>query len=163
MKDKDEFLKEMENLQVPGADPSAHHQNSVKMAIMNASRSAALGTWLIAVPCYFLFCVFMYYYSHGQSNWFEAMFNIIISLDDSPWLDFLAPIVLIILPIVCIIINVLAITHVQYQKIGEARKHREFSFTIRIRWWNVLLILLSILIISAFIAFAMTENISITK
>ncbi len=163
MKDKDEFLKEMENLQVPAADPSTHHQNSVKMAVMNASRSAALGAWLIAVPCYFLFCVFIYYYSHSNSNWFSAMFNIIISLDDSPWLDFLAPIVLIILPIVCIIINVLAITHVQYQKVGEARKYREFSFTIRLRWWNLLLIVLSILIISAFIAFAMTENISITN
>ncbi|RWY52406.1 hypothetical protein [Mucilaginibacter gilvus] len=163
MKDKDEFLKEMENLQVPSADPSAHHQNSVKIAIMNANRSAALGTWLIAVPCYFLFRVFMYYYSHGQRNWFEAMFNIIIRLDDNPWLDFLAPIVLIIMPIGCIIINVLSITRVQYKAVDEARKYKEFSFTIRIRWWNVLLIVLSLLTSALFIAFAMTENISITK
>jgi hypothetical protein len=163
MKDKNEFIKEMENLQVPAADPSAHHQNSVKMAIMNANRSAALGAWLIAVPCYFLLCVFVYYYSHGQSNWFEAMFNVIDNMDNTPWLDILAPIVLFILPIVCIIINVLAITHVQYRQVGEARRYREFSFTIRIRWWNVLLIVLSILIITAFIAFAMTESISISK
>ncbi|MBD1363563.1 hypothetical protein IDJ77_07055 [Mucilaginibacter sp. ZT4R22] len=163
MKDKDEFLKEMETLQVPNADPSAQHQNSVKMAIMNANRSAALGAWLLAIPSYFLLCVFIYYYSHGQSNWFEAMFNVIISMDNTPWLDFMAPIVLIILPIVCIIINILAITHVQLKKAGHTRKYREFSFTIRIRWWNVLLIVLSKLIIAAFLAFAMTENISITK
>lgn len=163
MKDKNEFLKEMDNLQVPAADPSAHHQNGVKMAIMNANRSAALGAWLIAVPCYFLFCVFVYYYSHGHSNWFEAMFSTAVAMDSSPWIDFLAPIVLIILPIVCMVINVLAITHVQYQQVGEAHKYKEFSFTIRIRWWNVLLIAFSIAIITAFIAFAMTENISITK
>jgi hypothetical protein len=161
MKDKDKFLKEMEKLKVPNADPSAQHQNSVKMAILSASRSAKIGVWLIALPCYFLLSVFVYYYSHANTNWFEAMFNTIIRLGSSPVVDFLAPIVLFILPIVCIIINLLAITHVQYQQIGEARKYSEFSFTIRIRWWNVLLIVLSIVIITAFIAFAMTENISV--
>jgi hypothetical protein len=65
MKDKDKFLKEMEKLKVPNADPSAQHQNSVKMAILSASRSAKIGVWLIALPCYFLLSVFVYYYSHA--------------------------------------------------------------------------------------------------
>ncbi|OOQ60450.1 hypothetical protein [Mucilaginibacter pedocola] len=161
MKDKNEFLKEMENLQVPAADPSAQHQKIIKMAILNASRSAKVGVWLVALPCFFLLSVFVYYYSHANSNWFEAMFNTIISLDSSPVVDFLAPIVLFILPIICIIINLLAITHVQTQKAGEGYKYREFSFTIRIRWWNIALIALSVAIIAAFIIFAMTENISV--
>jgi hypothetical protein len=44
MKNNDDFLQQMENLKVPDVNPS-QHQNTVKMAIMNAERSAALGVW----------------------------------------------------------------------------------------------------------------------
>lgn len=162
MNEKEEFLKQMENLQVPGIDPPAH-QKTVKMAIMNAERSAALGVWLIVVPCYFLFCVFMYYYSHPQGSWFGAMFKLMSGLlADKPYMDYLAPVLLVVLPIVCIIINALAIIHVGSRPIGaEKFKVREFSITVKIKLWNILLILFSLAIVFAFIAYVMTENISI--
>jgi hypothetical protein len=163
MKDKDEFLKEMENLKVPDINPSGH-QKTVKMAIMNAERSAALGVWLIAVPCYFLFCVFMYYYFHVRINWFEAMFNLMSGLDKNPYLRFLSPLILVLLPIVGIIINVLSLIHVQYQKLGpDQGKLREFSITVKIRIWNILLILLSLAIVCVFVGYVIVENITIKK
>ena len=159
MKDKDEFLKKMENLKVPEIDPR-EHPKMVKMAIMNAERSAALGVWLIVVPCYFLFCVFMYYFFHIKLNLFESMFNLMSSLDKNPYLKFLSPLLLVILPIVSIIINALAIIHVQYQKFGpEQGKIKEFSITIKIKVWNILLILVSLAIVLTFIAYIITENI----
>jgi len=161
MKDKDEFLKQMENLQVPDINPHDHPQ-LVKMAIMNAGRSAALGVWLIMVPCYFLFCVFMYYYFHANISWFEAMFRLVVSLDNNKYIDFLAPIILIVLPIIAIIINALAITHVGYQRLGpDHGKVSEFIITVKIKPLNILLILISLVIIGLFIGFAMTESISI--
>ncbi|HEY9194753.1 MAG TPA: hypothetical protein VIM77_00750 [Mucilaginibacter sp.] len=161
MKDNDDFLKQMENLKVPDVNP-ALHQNDVKMAIMNASRSAALGVWLIAVPCYFFFCVFMFYLSHARMGWFGAMFNLIVGMDKIPYADFLVPVLLFILPVICIIINVLAIMHVQVKNIDPGRRMaKEIGITIKIKLWNILLILISILIICAFIGFAATENISI--
>lgn len=159
MKDKDEFLKKMENLKVPEIDPG-EHPKMVKMAIMNAERSAALGVWLIVVPCYFLFCVCMYYFFHLKLNWFESMFNLVSSLDKNPYLRFLSPLLLVILPIVNIIINALSIMHVQYTKMGpEQGKLREFSITIKVRIWNILLILISLAIVFTFIAYIITENI----
>jgi heme/copper-type cytochrome/quinol oxidase subunit 2 len=163
MKDKDEFLKKMENLQVPEINPTEHPQ-MVKMAIMNAERSAALGVWLIVVPCYFLLCVFMYYFSHIRvgTSWFAAMFKLMSGLDKTPGIDFLGPIILVVLPIVCIVINALAITHVQYQKHGpQQSKAREVGITIKIKPLNILLILLSLAIVLTFIAYVMTENISV--
>jgi len=161
MKDKDEFLKQMENLQVPDINPHDHPQ-LVKMAIMNAGRSAALGVWLIMVPCYFLFCVFMYYYFHANISWFEAMFRLVVSLDNNKYIDFLAPVILIVLPIVAIIINALAITHVGYQRRGpDNNKGSEVTVTVKIKPLNILLILISLVIIAVFIGFAMTESISI--
>lgn len=160
MKNEEEFLKKMENLQVPEVDPSGHAEK-VKMTIMNAERSAALGVWLIAVPCYFLFCVFMYYFSHLHLGWFAAMFKLMEGLENIRYIDFLGPILLVILPIVCIVINGLAITHVSIQRY-EGRQ-RQFQIVIKPRLWNVVLILVSLAIVFAFIAYVMTENISISN
>ena len=125
MKEKDEFLKQMENLKVPEVNPN-EHPRMVKMAIMNAGRSAALGVWLIVVPCYFLFCVFMYYFSHIRvgTSWFAAMFKLMSSLDKTRYIDFLGPIIMVVLPIVCIIINGLAITHVGVRRLGDRKSTR---------------------------------------
>src|SRR5471030_341397 len=133
MKDKDEFLKQMENLQIPNIDPMGHSK-MVKMAIMNSERSAALGVWLVVVPCYFLLCVCMYYCFHQRvhTSWFASMYTMITSLNKTAYIDFLAPIVLFVLPIIAIIINALAITHVGYQKLGpDNGKVKEFTITVK--------------------------------
>ncbi len=160
MKEDEEFLKKMENLQVPNASPSQHPE-AVKMAIMNAERSAALGVWLIVLPCYFLFCAVMYYFFHMRGGWFGAVFTLASGLDKTPGIDFMAPIVLLVLPIICIIINALAITHVKVVKYGG--KAKQFSVTIRLRLWNLALIIISVVIVFAFMAYAMVENISIRR
>jgi lantibiotic transport system permease protein len=165
MKDKDEFLKQMENLQVPDINPR-EHPKMVKMAIMNAERSAVLGVWLIVVPGYFLFCVLMYYYFHLRVHvsWFAAMYTLMASLDKTPYIDFLAPIVLFVLPTVAIIINALAIIHVGYEKpYPDQPKARQFNITIKIKLYNIALILISMLIIGIFISYVMTTNISVNN
>jgi hypothetical protein len=161
MRADDEFLKKMENLKVPEVNPQEHPQ-LVKMAIMNADRSAVLGVWLIVVPCYFLFCVFMYYFSHIRvgASWFAAMFRLMASLDKTPYIDFLGSVIMVVLPIVCIIINALAITHVGLQKEGKVR---QFNITIKVKVWNILLILISLVIVGIFIAYVMTEHISVSN
>lgn len=161
MKDQDEFLKQMENLEVPDVNPS-QHQHMVKMAIMNAGRSAALGLWLVIVPCYFLLCVFMYYQFHLNANWFSAMFSTMVQLEKVPYIDYIGPLVLFILPMVCLIINLLSIIHVQVRQLDpERRKVWEMNISIKLKLWNIVLILTSLAIMLLFINFAMTENISI--
>lgn len=158
---EDEFLSQMENLQVPDVEPGGH-QKIVKMTIMNAERSAVLGVWLIVLPCYFLMCVFMYYHFHLHISWFEAMFKLVISLNKTPHMDFMGPLVLVVLPVICIIINALSITHFSVQKNGpDHSKVKEVNITIKIKPLNILLILVSLAILCIFISFAMTENISI--
>ena len=161
MKDKNEFLKQMENLKVPDIDPALHPER-VKMAIMNAERSAVLGVWLIVVPCYFLLCVFMYYLFHVNGSWFGAMFTLMSGLNKTPYIDFLGPLILFVLPMVCIVINALAITHVQVRKpIAERPQAKEFNLTIKVKRFNILLILLSLAVVFTFLAYVMTQNISI--
>jgi hypothetical protein len=161
MKNEDEFLKDMENLKVPDVDVSAH-QKAVKIAIMNAERSAVLGVWLIIIPCYFLFCVCMYYYFHVRTNFFEATFTLVSDLDKSSKTKFLSPLLLVGLPIVSIVVNALAITHVTLPRVGPNTKMiKEFSLTVKVKLWNILLIIISLLIVSIFLAYAIVENITI--
>jgi len=161
MKDENDFLKKMENLKIPEAIPG-EHPRMVKMAIMNAQRSAALGVWLIIVPCYFLLCVLMYYYFHIKAGWFGSMFTLIAGLEDVRGIDFFAPIMFLVLPVICIIINVLGITHVSFQRIDPNRsKVRELNITVKLKLLNIVLILISIAILLVFLSFAMTESISI--
>jgi len=161
MKDEKEFLKKMENLKVPEIIPG-EHPKMVKMAIMNAQRSAALGVWLIIVPCYFLLCVLMYYYFHIKSGWFGSMFTLIAGLENVRGIDFFAPLIFLLLPVICIIINALAITHVSVQRIDPSHsKVCELNITIKLKLLNIVLILISIAILLAFLSFAMTESISI--
>lgn len=158
---EDEFFKKMETLNVPDVNPGSNLQ-PVKVAIMNAQRSAALGVWLIAVPCYFLFCVFMYYLFHAHMSWFGAMFSLLSGLSKIPYADYTVPLLMVVLPIICIIINGLAITHVQTRPLDKDKiQVREFAITIKIKFWNIALILLSLLIICIFIGYAMTQNIHI--
>jgi hypothetical protein len=163
MKDKDEFLKQMENLQVPDINPA--HQKIVKMAIMNAGRSAALGVWLIVVPCYFLLCVCMYYCFHQRvgTSWFASMYTLMSGLDKTSYIDFMAPLILFVFPIVAIVINALAIVQVDFQKLGSNHgKVREFTVTVKIKPINILLIIISLIVISVFLSYSMTESISLT-
>ena len=90
------------------------------------------------------------------------MFKLAEGLDKTPGIDFMAPIVLVVLPIVCIIINALAITHVHYKKNASGKTGaKEFVISIKLKTWNILLILISLAIVFVFIAYTMTENISI--
>lgn len=158
---EDEFLKQMENLQVPEVNPGSH-QKIIKMAVLNASRSAALGVWLIIVPCYFLFCVFMYYFLHIKLSLFLSMFNLMDGLDKGPYMKFISPLFLVVLPIVSIVINTLSIVHVQFERLGPGqRRITAFSITVKLKIWNILLILLSLAIVLVFVAYVIAENIVI--
>jgi len=142
MKDKDEFLKQMETLQLPDIDPSLHQQK-VKMTIMNAERSAVLGVWLLIVPVYVLFCLLMSAYFHNKTfdNWafgwaLKAMF--------SKWWD-PGNIILIAGPFASIIVNTLALINVQYHKLKPLQgKANELVISIKLKPLNIILLLVSI-------------------
>ena len=161
MDNEQEFIKQMENLEVPDVD-TTQHQQKVKMTIMNADRSAALGVWLVVVPCYFLFCVFMYYFFHIHMSLFQATFDLMAGMDKNPALKYMSPILLVGLPIVSIIINKLAILHVHYQKNGPGIPN-ELLVTIKLRFWNIVLILISLGIVLIFVAYAITENLTLKR
>jgi hypothetical protein len=153
MEERDEFLKKMENLNIPDVNPLGH-QKIIKFAVLNVSRSATMGVWLIVVPYYFLMCVLMKYYFHVHLGLFDTMVGMMTDLEKSPVMRILSPLLLLILPVTGAVVNTLAIVHVQYQV-----PVKELIISIKLKWINILLILLSLGIVCLFAGYVFIENI----
>ena|SRR5260221_10569640 len=152
-KDMEDFEKKLENMGKPETK-SVKPPIEIKLAIVNAQRSAVLGLWFIVVPCYFLFCVFMFYYFHMDYGIFGSIFELFSMLDRDPYAWILGPIILIVLPLIAIALNVLAITHFSFDGTEKVLK-----ISIKLRWLNLAILLLSLTIVTIFIVYAFVENI----
>jgi hypothetical protein len=73
---------------------------------------------------------------------------------NSMWL--VGPVILVGLPLISIIFNALAITHFSFD-----RADRMLRLNIKLRWFNIVILLLSLAIVSLFVAYAFALNIQV--
>ena len=151
--EKDEFEKKMENLSPPPIENISHF-NELKLMMVGAKKSAAIGFWFLVIPCYFLFCVFMKYYFHVNLHLFDVFIEMMADLDKSPGMKFISPLLLVGLPLIAIVLNALSIMHFNYEK-----SWKEINITIRLRWINILIILISGTLVCIFLLYAIIENV----
>lgn len=142
---EDEFLKQMETLQVPEVDP-ALHQQKVKMTIMNAERSAALSVWLLVLPV-FLFLFFLNPFNiTALNNWmFGIVMNAAFNKSPGGWEPIIwNATIWYALPAASTIVNLLAILNIRYHQLKPTQgKVNELSVTIKLKWWNIILLTVS--------------------
>ncbi len=150
--ENDSIKKKLETLSVPDV-ANLKPPEELKITLLSAKKTAAIGIWLIAIPVYFLFCVFMKYYFHFNLHLFDIIIEIMASMDKKPGLHFLSPLLLAGLPLLCIFLNLLAILHFNYNKIN-----RELLISIKLKWKNMILIFVSATIIGIFLIYAIIEN-----
>lgn len=148
--DMDQTLKDMKTPEVG----SLRHEQSIKLTILSARKSAAAGLWLILVPAFFLFSVCMKYYF--KQNWhiidtFEEMMS---DLDRSSGTHFLSPLLFVGFPLLSIVLNALSLLHLQVDRLK-----RELIVTVKLRWVNLILLLVSAIIVSIFFLYSVTESV----
>ena len=148
----EDFEKKLEKMAKPPG--SVKPPVEIKLAIVNAQRSATLGIWFIAVPCYFLFCVFMKYYFHVNLGLFDTMVEMMSEMDKNPNMKWLSPILLVGLPLIGVALNGLAICHFSLKP-----DEKFFQISIKLRWLNILVLALSLGLVCIFIGYAIIENI----
>jgi lantibiotic transport system permease protein len=149
MEEKD-FLHKMENLKKPEINADASRRQ-IRLAIMNARKSAAWGIWLLIIPLLF----FKSFIVIEIFNWDLGIFNTIgewmRSLDNAaPWSS---PIIFILLPGIAALVNMLAIMHFVYD-----RSTRELIVTIKMKWLNIFLVLVSAVMLSVIAMFVIVDN-----
>src|SRR5688572_29375759 len=151
MEEKD-FLYKMENLKKPEINADASRRQ-IRLAIMNSKKSAAWGIWLLLIPLLF----FKSFIIKEIFNWDLGIFNTISewmsALDKAaPWSS---PIIFILLPGIAALVNMLAIMHFVYD-----RTTREFIVSIKMKWLNIFLVMISAFILSVIAVFVVVDNVA---
>ena len=147
----DEFKQHMENLKKPEGTitPPPH----LRLTILNARASATFGIWVILIPALFLIFVLLKYYLRIDSTFLTSIEDFITRIDRSPATWFLQPILLLALPAVSIIINLLAITHVSWE-----RQAKVLTLSMKLRLINILILVASTVIVACFVLYLLVEN-----
>ncbi|MEO8148595.1 MAG: hypothetical protein ABI723_13200 [Bacteroidia bacterium] len=148
----DDFNKKLENMKLP--DTSGVQQPSqLKATLLNSKQTSAIGVWLIAVPCFFLFCVVMKYFFCINLHFFDIIEDAMASMDKNSSTKFISPVLLVGAPLIAIVLNSLAIMHFSIDKAMH-----ELNITIKLKWFNILLIKISLGIVLIFLLYSIKEN-----
>lgn len=132
MEPMDEFEKKLQNLKKPQV--MTEHQAYLKLPILNTRKSAAMGWWLVALPCLLLACVVMQLVSGGSIRVLDMLFSTLEAFDRSHG-GWFSPLVFVLFPMVAAGMNLLSLLNVLYDA-----ERRELIITLKVRFWNLFLI-----------------------
>lgn len=142
--------KDLGSMQMPDINVKANEP--LKLALVQTKKSAAISVWLVAVPLFFLFCVTMKYMFHVNLHFIDVVEETVAELDKSAGTKWLAPLLFMGFPLIGILLNGLAISHF------EINNKRQLIVTIKIKWVNISMLLLSAGIVCTFLLYLITEN-----
>ncbi len=132
----DDLENKLENINAPKM-PSMQHQWQLKLAILNAKRSASVGLWLMLIPILVLTGAFMKTVLH-------------VSLPPWSWLVKYSPqwplwirvmvfvTVVIVFPVIAVLLNLLSIIWLQYDKTQQV-----LNISVRMRRINIIIIIVA--------------------
>ena len=150
--DENEFLKKMENLKKPDVNADVSRRQ-IKLTIMNAKRSATWGLWFIAIPVFFLASVTLKYLFHWTWGVSDNLIEWMANIDQHTATAWITPVLFILLPAICAWANFLAVMHFTYDKTAK-----ELLLTIKLKWLNIALALVSVAIIGVILLYGLMET-----
>jgi len=151
MEEKD-FLSKMENLKKPDVN-AENSQRQIKIALLNARRSAAWGIWFLVVPAFFFCSVVIKYLLHADWSIAGNFLDWMAGVDKSMRFPIVSILFFVVLPAVGAIINLLSILHFNYDKPAQ-----ELIVTIKMKWVNIILALVSLAVIGVIMLYSISEN-----
>jgi hypothetical protein len=151
MEEKD-FLSKMENLKKPEVNAETSRRQ-IKIALLNARRSATWGIWFLVVPAFFFCSVVIKYILHEDWSIAGNFLDWMAAVDKSMPFPIVSILLFVILPAVGAIINLLSILHFTYDKPA-----RELMVAIKIKWANIILAIISLGAIAVIMLYAISEN-----
>jgi hypothetical protein len=148
----EEFERKMEDLKSPSAE-NVKPPVEIKLAIVNAQQSANIGLWFVAVPYVFIILMVLKYELDVNLGIVDAFSRAVGKIDGNPWLWWLQPFFLIILPATGIVLNILSITHFVHD-----RNNSTLTMTIKFRWLNIVVLVLSLFVVGLLALYLIVEN-----
>jgi hypothetical protein len=146
----------MESIEQPAFDVSKH-QREFRLTLLNTKKSAIAGAVLLILPLLFFSGVVLKHYMHIDFGLLTSVYEWIGMLDqkygDSSILNWVIRILLTIGPLAAIALNLMAVTHVRYE-----RTNRELVLSFKMKWLNWLIILICTTIFAIFSLYLIIEN-----
>ena len=142
----------MENLPKPEVSAEASRRQ-IKLTLMNTRKSAFWGVWFITIPIVFLGCIVVKEFLKIDFGLANSFIELIAKLDHNISTRWLTPLLFVLLPGVGALANLLAIMHFEYD-----RASRQLLVTIRLRWCNIILAMISLGFIALVVLYGIAEN-----
>jgi len=150
--------KIMENLKPPTIDVN-QHQREFRITLLNTKKSAIAGAILLILPFLFLSGVILKHYLHIDLWLLTSVYEWIGDLDrqygDNSIINWIIRILLLFGPLIAIGVNLLSITHIRYEKAVK-----EIVLSFKLRWQNILIMLICTIIFSIFFLYIILENLN---
>ena len=146
-----DITKSLENMSVP--DPPVESNEPLKLTLASAKRSAAVGVWLVAVPLFFLCAVVMKYFFHLNLHLIDVFEEMMVHLDGNPSTKWMTPVFFVILPLVGVLLNVVAIVHVEVRKALH-----QLVVTIKLKPVNILICCVSLAVVGIVLLHSLTDH-----
>lgn len=146
----DDLEKKLDSLNMPKV-PAMQHQIPAKLAILNAKKSARATLWLMMIPVLMLGSALV-------QTWFHVNLPPWVWLQKNgqhwpTWIRFgIFALVVIVIPLVVVFLNLLSIIWLQYD-----RKQRVLHISVRIRLFNIIIIIIAGLFALLFIGHTIAE------
>lgn len=150
--DEKEFLEQMENLPKPEVNADASRRQ-MKLTLMNTRKTAFWGFWFIAIPIVFLGCIVIKEFLKIEFGFANTFIELMARLDRESSTRWLTPVLFVLLPGIGALVNLVAIMHFVYDK-----AYKELVVTIRLKWLNIILAVISLGFIAMVILYGITEN-----
>lgn len=159
MRKTNEDIEEiMENLKPPTIDVN-QHQREFRITLLNTKKSAITGAILLILPLLFLSGVIFKHYLHIDLWLLTSVYEWIGDLDkqygDNSIINWIVRIFLLVGPVIAIGVNLLSITHIRYEKTVK-----ELVLSFKLRWQNILIMLICTIIFSIFFLYIILENLN---
>lgn len=148
----EELENKMKNLESPDIRDEGY-QDYFKLYLISTKQSAGFGILLLLAPVIFVTGMLFKYQLGIDLGILTAIASWIGDADHIPGLNWLVRFALLGGPLLAVLINLLAITHFQYQK-----SSRELLVTFRLRWFPILFILFCMGILAVFFVYLIVEN-----
>lgn len=146
----------MENLNPPTIDVD-QHQKEFRITLLHTKKSAIAGAIFLILPFLFLSGVILKHYLHIDLWLLTSVYEWIGDLDrqygDNSIINWIIRILLLFGPLIAIGVNLLSITHIRYEKTAK-----EIVLSFKLRWQNILIILICTIIFSIFFIYIILEN-----
>jgi lantibiotic transport system permease protein len=139
----------LSKIAIPQVSSEAHKRH-LRLALLDARRSAWWGTLLIALPALFLMAVFLQY-GLGVGPFFDPLDRFIFAPIRHSRVRWLEPLLLFVLPLIALVANLLSVTHFS---IAPSRDEFVVTVAVKRRWWNWIIVALSTAIVAVIFLYA---------